>query len=208
MKGVHGAARHRAALVPVERIEQAIYVVRGEKVMIDADLARLYGVRTKALVQAVKRNAARFPPDFMLELTAREVEALRSQIVTSNRGPARGGPRYAPHVFTEQGVAMLSSVLRSERAIRVNVEIIRAFVRLRRMLASHGDLARRLADLERKYDGKFRAVFAALRDLMRPRALAEVPRRRIGFRITTDDHQGRESTGPGVSAPAARVRRR
>jgi hypothetical protein len=195
------AARRITALVPAERIERAICFVRGEKVMIDSDLARLYGVPTKVLVQAVKRNASRFPPDFMLELTVQEVDALRSQIVTSNKLPSRGGRRYLPRAFTEQGVAMLSSVLRSERAVRVNVEIIRAFVRLRRMLATHADLARRLTELERKYDGKFRLVFDALRDLMAPRAV-EAPRRRIGFRPAMEEHRPRDlSRPPSTSSP-------
>lgn len=206
MKRVHGRAKRRhAALVPVERIERAICFVRGEKVMIDADLARLYGVSTKALLQAVRRNASRFPPDFMLELTAQEVAALRSQIVTSNGGSSRGGRRYLPRAFTEQGVAMLSSVLRSERAVRVNVEIIRAFVRLRRMLATHADLARRLLELEQRYDGKFRVVFEALRDLMTPRAV-ERPRRRIGFHPAEDD-AARDPCGPASMCRARAVSR-
>ena len=204
MKRVHKAARQRQAmaLIPAERIERAIHVVRGEKVMIDADLARLYRVPTKVLLQAVKRNAARFPPDFMLELTSHEADVLRSQTVTSNGRSSRGGRRYPPRAFTEQGVAMLSSVLRSERAVRVNVEVIRAFVRLRRMLATHADLARRLTELERKYDGKFRAVFDALRDLMAPCGV-ERPPRRIGFRPATDGHPGRDAT---AAASALRPR--
>jgi hypothetical protein len=177
------AAQRTTALVLAERIERAIYFVRGEKVMLDADLASLYAVRTKALLQAVKRNAGRFPPDFMFQLTPTELTALRSQIVTSNKPPARGGRRYAPYVFAEQGVAMLSSVLRSERAVKVNVEIMRAFVRLRKVLASHAELARKLADLERKYDGRFDVVFRALRRLMAPRSLPATPKRPIGFRV-------------------------
>jgi Arc/MetJ-type ribon-helix-helix transcriptional regulator len=130
--------------------------------MVDADLAALYGVQTKALIQAVKRNRNRFPADFMFELTAEEDARLRSQTVTSK--PGRGGRRTRPYAFTEQGVAMLSSVLRSERAVVVNVEIMRAFVRLRAMLAGHEDLARKLAALERKYDAQFKVVFDAIRD--------------------------------------------
>lgn len=137
----------------------------------------------KALVQAVKRNAERFPPDFMFQVTKEELTALRSQTVTSNKSFGRGGRRYLPYVFTGQGVAMLSSVLRSERAVKVNVEIMRAFVRPRRMLASHRELARKLAELEQKYDGQFRLVFRAIRRLMTPPPVAETPRRRIGFRI-------------------------
>ena len=164
-----------ASLVTVERIERAILFLRGQKVMLDADLAALYGVSTKALVQAVKRNPKRFPADFLFQLTAEETEALRSQTVTSK---GRGGRRYLPYAFTEQGVSMLSSVLRSERAAEVNVEIMRAFVRLRQVLASNQDLARQFAALEKKYDIRFRAVFVAIRKLMQPDA---TPRRRIGF---------------------------
>lgn len=149
--------------------------------MLDGDLAGLYQVQTKVLLQAVRRNANRFPPDFMFQLTKQEVTVLRSQIVTSNTSGRRGGRRYAPYAFTEQGIAMLSSVLRSERAVRVNVEIMRAFVRLRRMLASHSDLARKLKVLERKYDRQFRVVFRAIRDLMAP-LVPGAPKRRIGFR--------------------------
>ncbi len=196
MKRVHtAAARRTTALVSVHRIERAIFVVRREKVMADSDLAALYGVATRTLIQAVKRNAARFPPDFMFQLTSVELAALRSQIVISNKSPGRGGRRYLPQVFTEQGVAMLSSVLRSERAVRTNVEIMRAFVRLRRLLATHADLARRIAELEQKYDGKFRLVFDALRDLMAPPAV-EVPRRRIGFRPAVEDRASHDLSRP------------
>ena len=132
--------------------------------MLDADLAALYGVDTKVFVQAVRRNVDRFPADFMFQLTKQEFDNLRSQIVTSSWG----GRRYPPYAFTEQGVAMLSSVLRSKRAIRVNVEIMRAFVQLRRMLASHADLARKLSALEKKYDEQFKVVFDAIRELMVP----------------------------------------
>lgn len=129
-----------ASLVPVERIEHAIYVLRGHRVMLDADLAALYAVKTKVLIQAVKRNARRFPRDFMFQLTTRELANWRSQIVTSNSA-RKMGLRRAPYAFTEQGVAMLSSVLRSDRAVDVNIEIMRAFVRLRAILASHRGLA-------------------------------------------------------------------
>lgn len=161
-----------------ERIERAILLLRGEKVMLDADLAALYGVATRVLVQAVKRNAERFPPDFMFQLTREEVNLLRSQIVISKIGDPRGGRRYPPYAFTEQGVAMLSSVLNSPRAIAVNIEIMRTFIRLRRMLASHADLARKLEALEKKYDAQFKVVFDAIRQLMAP---PEPKRRRIGF---------------------------
>jgi hypothetical protein len=167
---------NKTSIIPTERIERAILLVRGQKVMLDSDLAALYGVPTRRLNEQVRRNLNRFPADFMFKLTPEETTALRSQFATSNRG--RGGRRYAPLVFTEHGVAMLSSVLHSERAVQVNIEIMRAFVRLRQMLASHADLARRLDALEKRYDVQFRAVFDAIRELMRPPA----PRRRvIGF---------------------------
>lgn len=144
--------------------------------LLDAELAVLYGVETRVLVQAVKRNAERFPDDFMFRLSSQEVATLRSQSVTSR---SWGGRRSPPYAFTEQGVAMLSSVLRSERAVRVNIEIMRAFVRLRRMLASHIDLARKLAALEKKYDHQFRVVFEAIQQLMEE---DEVPRDPMGFK--------------------------
>jgi len=165
-------------LPSVERIESRILVIRGQKVILDASLAGLYAVTTKALNQAVKRNLVRFPGDFMFQLTTEEATLLRSQSVTLKTGRGRHR-KYQPYAFTEQGVAMLSSVLRSERAMLVNVEIMRAFVRLRRMLETHADLARKLAALERKYDAQFKSVFDAIRELMTP---PEPPRkRRIGF---------------------------
>ena len=143
--------------------------------LLDADLAELYGVETKTLNRAVKRHRDRFPPDFMFQLTGEEAGNLRHQIGTSSWG----GRRYLPQAFTEQGVAMLSSVLHSKRAVMVNVEIMRAFVRLRRILATHAKLARKLAALEKRYDAQFKAVFDAIRELMAP---PEPPRkRRIGF---------------------------
>ena len=162
-------------LVPMERIERAILMLRGHKVMLDADLAALYGVETKALVRAVKRNEDRFPHDFMFQLSREESDNLRLHFGTSS---SWGGRRYLPYAFTEQGVAMLSSVLRSPRAVQVNIEIMRAFVRLRKMLASNAELAKKLDALEKKYDVQFRAVFEAIRQLMAPR---EPKRRRIGF---------------------------
>jgi hypothetical protein len=164
----------KAAIVPVERIEKAIYFIRSEKVMLDSDLAELYEVETKVLIQAVKRNIERFPVDFMFQLTNEEFTDLKSQIVTSSWG----GRRYAPYAFTEQGVAMLSGVLHSERAVRVNVEIMRAFVGLRKILTENADLSRKLASLERKYDQQFKVVFDAIRALMKP---PEAKRRKIGF---------------------------
>ena len=170
---------YRSSIVPVERVESRIYVIRGEKVLLDQDLAQLYEVETKVLVQAVKRNQGRFPTDFMFQLTPEEFENLRSQIVTSSWG----GRRTAPYAFTEQGVAMLSGVLRSERAVLVNIEIMRAFVRLRRMLADSTELSRKLAALEGKYDQQFKVVFNAIRALMKTE---EKPKRKIGFVVEKD----------------------
>jgi hypothetical protein len=166
-------------LVPAERIETKILLVRGQKVMLDRDLALLYGVNTSLLKRAVVRNAERFPADFMFLLNNQELTNLRCQFGTSKTDP-RGGVRYAPMVFTEQGVAMLSSVLHSPRAIQVNIAIIRAFVRLRYILSTHADLARKLEELEKKYDDQFRVVFDALRELMNP---PEPPRKPIGFGV-------------------------
>jgi len=169
------ASTRSVSLVTVER---KILLVRGHRVLLDAHLAGLYGVETRALVQAVRRNPNRFPPDFMFRLDGEEAARLRSQIVISN---GRGGRRYPPYVFTEQGVAMLSSVLKSPQAAHVNVQIMRAFVRLREMLATHADLLRKIEAIERRYDGQFVAVFEAIRHLTSPRAGR--PRRRIGFRL-------------------------
>ena len=161
----------------IETIEKAIYLIRGEKVMLDRDLALLYEVETKVLNRAVKRNLPRFPRDFMFQLTADEADILRCQIGTSKKG--RGGRRYFPYVFTEQGVAMLSTVLNSERAVLVNIEIMRAFVKLRQLLASNSELSRRLDELESKYDKQFKIVFDAIRQLM---AKPVTDRKEIGFR--------------------------
>jgi hypothetical protein len=165
-------------LVPPERIERSILLIRGHKVMLSTDLAELYRVKPRILVQAVKRNIKRFPGDFMFQLSKEEFSNLKSQIVISSWGGLR---RAAPYAFTEQGVAMLSSVLRSKRAIQVNIEVMRAFVRLRRILASHADLARKLDALEKKYDTQFKVVFDAIRELMKPPS--EPPKRRIGFMV-------------------------
>ncbi|MFO1512303.1 MAG: ORF6N domain-containing protein [Verrucomicrobiota bacterium] len=201
-------------LIPAARIERRILLLRNEKVMLDSDLAELYGVETKALNQAVQRNLDRFPTDFMFQLSNDEMEfamrsqavtsnaksaertndfkgSLRSQIVTSN--PGRGGRRYRPYAFTEQGIAMLSSVLASPRAIQVNIGIMRAFVQLRQMLASHADLARKLAALESKYDKQFRVVFDAMRALMSEKTK---PKREIGFHTL----MAKPSKGGGTSA--------
>ena len=186
-------------LIPTARIERRILLLRSEKVMLDSDLAELYGVETKVLNQAVQRNLERFPSDFMFQLSSQEADfVLRSQIVTSNgkstininedgrslrsqfvtSKPGRGGRRYRPYAFTEQGVAMLSSVIASPQAVQTNIAIMRAFVQLRQILASHTDLARKLAALEGKYDKQFRAVFDAIRALMSEK---KSPRREIGF---------------------------
>jgi hypothetical protein len=167
--------KHPHSLIPRERIEEHIYLLRGEKVILSTDLARLYQVAPRVLVQAVKRNADRFPNDFMFQLSNEEFHNLKSQFVTSSWGGLR---RATPYAFTEQGVAMLSSVLRSKRAVHVNIEIMRAFVRLRRLLASNEELARKLAILEKKYDAQFKVVFDAIRELMSP---PEPKHRRIGF---------------------------
>jgi len=182
-----------SSVIPVERIERKIFQLRGQKVMLSPHLAELYGVEPKALIQAVKRNAERFPDDFMFQLAPQEVALLRSQIVTlktpgQNRSRSqfvtlkRGQHiKYPPYAFTEQGVAMLSSVLHSKRAIRVNVEIMRTFVRLRQLIASHADLAAKLEEMEKKYDAQFKIVFDAIRHLVSPPTAT--PRKQIGFGI-------------------------
>lgn len=162
--------------LPVERVEKAIYLIRGEKVILDRDLAEMYGVETRVLKQAVRRNIERFPSDFMFVMSKSEFADWRSQFVTSDAD--RIGLRYAPMAFTEQGVAMLSSVLRSKRAIAVNVEIIRTFVRLRQLLASNADLAKRVDEMEKKFDGKFKIVFDAINKLFLPPGK---PHGKIGF---------------------------
>ena len=165
----------KTELVQFARVERAILMIRGHRVLLGADLAEMYGVDAKILNQAVKRNLRRFPEDFMFRLTHEESEILRSQFVTSR---SWGGRRYLPYAFTEQGVAMLSSVLRSQKAVDVNIEIMRAFVRLRQMLRENADLSRRLDALEKKYDAQFKIVFDAIRELMEPISKTE---RRIGF---------------------------
>jgi ORF6N domain len=162
-------------LTPVEVIERRIFLIRGHKVMLSNHLAELYEVEPRALVQAVKRNPDRFPKDFMFQLTAKEFSNLKSQLVISSWG----GLRRAPYAFTEQGVAMLSSVVNSKRAIAVNIAIVRTFVRLRRILTTHKELAERLATLEKKYDQQFKVVFDVLDQLLEPPP--DPPKRRIGF---------------------------
>jgi hypothetical protein len=167
------------AIVSQNAIERKIFLIRGQKVMLDKDLAELYGIATKVFKQAVKRNIKRFPADFMFELTKEELKILRSQIVTSSWG----GIRYYPYAFTEQGVAMLSSVLKSDRAILVNIQIMRVFTRLWQMLATHKELAHKLHDLEQKFaqhDREIAIIFEAIRQLMAPPATR---RKKIGFKV-------------------------
>jgi len=175
------AEKKSKVLVPTERIERTILLIRGQKVMLDRDLADLYGVETRVLLQAVRRNSARFPKDFMFQFSQAELENWRSQFVMSNPA-AKMALRRRPFVFTEQGVAMLSTVLNSDRAIRVNIEIMRAFVRLRQLITGNAELARKLAELEHKYDKQFRVVFEAIRQLMIP---PETKRKQIGFTLKT-----------------------
>jgi hypothetical protein len=209
---------NQTSVIPVARIERTILFLRGQKVMLDSDLAGLYGVQTKALNQAVKRNIERFPADFMFQLSAEEIKTvMRSHIVTLDDGKIRNAAgsigslrsqtvtlkrgqhlKYRPYAFTEQGVAMLSSVLRSERAVQVNIAIMRTFVQLRQMLGTHADLARKLEALERKYDRQFRVVFDAIRELMKP--VTRRQRREIGF------HTSMPRSGKAAN-PDAKARR-
>lgn len=171
---MHAASKY--AIVPSTLISQKIYFTRGTRIMLDADLARLYGVATKNLNKAVKRNAKRFPLDFMFQLSNKDLQNLRFQFGTSKR--RQGGRRYAPYAFTEQGVAMLSSVLRSPRAVQVNIAIMRTFVRIREMLATHEELGRKVEAMEKRYDARFHAIFATIRQMLE----TPLPRRRsIGF---------------------------
>ena len=165
------------SIIPIERIESRIYVIRGKKVMLDRDLAELYGVKTQVLNQAVKRNHERFPADFMFRLSLNEAECLISQIVISKVG--RGGIRHLPMVFTEQGIAMLSSVLNSQRAIQVNIQIIRTFSKLREMISENDHLRHKLELMEKQYDEQFKIVFDALHRLLEDE---ESPKCEIGFR--------------------------
>ena len=166
-------------------IEQKILLIKGKKVMLDRDLALLYEVPTRRLNEQVKRNIKRFPPDFMLQLTKKEFENLKSHFATSSWG----GTRKLPMVFTEQGVAMLSTVLNSERAIMVNIQIMRTFTKLREILATHKDLQRKIEDMESKYDKQFKVVFEAIRQLLEPPPAPEKPKGRIGFTGTWEKKQ-------------------
>jgi hypothetical protein len=184
-----------AALVPIERITQSILLLRHRKVMLDSDLATLYSVSTKVLVQAVKRNVERFPEDFMFQLTQEEVEILKSQTVTSR---SWGGRRTSPYAFTEQGVAMLSSVLGSARAVKINIAIMRAFVQLRGVLASHADLVAKLDALERKCDAQFHFIFEAIRKAVEPPQQEEPRTKRIGFRSDATPGDGEGWASPRI----------
>ncbi len=201
---ISSASSHAFDLSVPGRIRAAIVTLRGEDVLLDRDLAELYGVETRALLQAVRRNRERFPEDFAFQLTRNEFRDLRSQFVISSWG----GRRSLPFAFTEQGVAMLSSVLRSERAVTVNVEIMRAFVRLRRLLATHADLARKLADLERKYDAQFKVIFDAIRALMEPppETVAPKPRNRALHHASTIA-RSRPARGARIETAAAEASR-
>ena len=165
------------SVIIAESTERKIYMLRGQKVILDGDLAELYGVEVKQLKRQVRRNIDRFPADFMFQLSKDDLDSLRCHFGTLKRGEHS---KYLPYAFTEQGVAMLSSVLNSERAIEVNIQIMRTFVKLREMIASHKDLARKLDELEKKYDGQFRVVFDAIRQLM---VAEEKPKRKIGFEV-------------------------
>jgi len=186
-------------MIPVERIEGAILELRGERVMLDADLAAVYGVETKALVRAVKRNAGRFPAGFVFHLTKEESARLRCQIGTSK---GRGGRRYPPYAFTEHGAVMLAAVLKSERAVEVSVFVVKAFVHMRRILASHHQLALKLAELESKlgiHDENFKVVFDAIRQLMQqPKPAPEPERRKIGFQVREPFVAPYRASGPRV----------
>ena len=170
----------KAMIIPDELLMNKIYLIRGQKVMLDSDLAELYGTETKVLKQAVKRNRNRFPDDFIFELTQEEFESLRSQIVTSNKG--RGGARYLPLAFTEQGVSMLSGVLNSETAVRVHIQIIRVFAKMRQLLLTHKDILLQLQKIEKKltgHDEDIQLIFQYMKQLLNP---TQPPRNKIGFR--------------------------
>jgi hypothetical protein len=163
-------------IIPFERIEKRIYLIRNRKVMLSTDLAALYETEPRALIQAVKRNIERFPDDFMFQLSVEEFETLKSQYVTSKRGGMR---RATPYAFTEQGVAMLSSVLKSKRAIEVNIQIMRTFVKLRQLISTHAELLRKVEEMEKKYDKQFLIVFDAIKKMMTPQR----PKKIIGFKM-------------------------
>lgn len=179
-------SKQSTAILPPQQIAGKILFLRGTRVLLDSDLARLYGVRTAALNQAVQRNKERFPDDFMFQLNEKELDALKSQFVTDGRG----GRRYAPYAFTEQGVAMLSSVLRSTRAVQVNIAIMRTFVRIREMLATNQKLRRKIEDMEKRYDTKFQIVFAAIESMLEDE---DLPKPGIGFHAPLSKPKTRDS---------------
>jgi ORF6N domain len=174
-----------SSLLPSASIRPKIYFLRKTRVMLDSDLAQLYGVTTSQLNQAVRRNRTRFPKDFMFQLTRRDLDILKSQIVIS-KAVGSGGRRFLPYAFTEHGIAMLSSVLHSDRAVQVNIAIMRAFLQLRSMLATHEDLRRKINEMEKRYDAKFHAVFATLRQMLETPI---PPRRQIGFHAASQTHR-------------------
>jgi hypothetical protein len=195
-KEAKAEAAPSGSLVPIERVERSILILRGEKVILDSDLADLYGITTKRLNEQVRRNRRRFPADFMFQLTKEEFALLRSHFATSN--PERGGRRHPPLVFTEHGALMAANVLSSSRAIAASVTVVRAFVRLRQILATHVELKRKLDELEMRYDAQFQEVFMAIRALMNP---PDPPGKgRIGFQAI--------ETGPEPAPPATRRKRR
>jgi hypothetical protein len=216
------APKDSGYLIPTERLDNAILEIRGRKVMLSHDLAALYGVSTKAFNQAVKRNADRFPPDFMFQLTQEEAQALRSQSVTSNEAssrsqsatlngrPGRGGQRYRPYAFSEHGAVMAATILNSPRAVEVSVFVVRAFVRLSRVAADQRRFALKLAEIEAKlatHDRSFQVVFATIKQLMQP---PEPKKKRIGF-VTDDDKPGQTGSGSDFIArdrPARKHRNR
>lgn len=195
------------AVIPTERIDRSILVVRGEKVLLDRDLARLYAVDTKTLNRAVKRNLERFPADFMFRLSRKEANAVRDQHGSSNSGTNHGGRRSLPCAFTEHGAIMAATLLNSPRAVVMSLMIVRAFVRLRKLLATHVELTRRLEALEKRYDSQFKCVFDAIRSLMEPADQPDTQRRKIGFRHKrASDVMARKGRRPWVST--LRLRRR
>ncbi len=170
--------------ISLSEIEQCIFIVRKQKVMLDADLAKIYGVETRQLNQAVKRNMHRFPSDFMFRLSVEETDFLKSRMVDLNLrsqfviSKKPGGSRYLPHVFTEHGALMLANILNSEAAAEASIQVVRSFVRLREMIVSHAELSRKLSELEKKYDSQFKVVFEAIHKLM---VIPEVPKKKIGI---------------------------
>ena len=177
LKFNHLSMSKNESLIPIERIEQKIYVIRGERVILDSDLAAVYGVETKVLNQSVRRNLKRFPADFMFQVTKDEYTNLRSQIVTSSVDNY-GGRRYLPYVFTEHGALMAANIINSERAVDASVQVVRAFVKMRNMLASNAELAKKIESMEKKYDSQFKSVFDAIKRLMLP---PDKPKGSIGF---------------------------